>query len=52
MTAPKPIRVLVVDDNALVRALMVDGLASLGEVVAAEDGADALLQARSMRLPT
>ncbi len=45
MTAPKPIRVLVVDDNALVRALMVDGLASLGEVVAAEDGADALLRA-------
>jgi CheY-like chemotaxis protein len=45
MTATKPIRVLVVDDNPLVRGLMVEGLASLGEVVPAEDGADALLKA-------
>jgi len=45
MTAPKSIRILVVDDNPLVRALLVDGLSSLGEVTAASDGADALLKA-------
>jgi CheY-like chemotaxis protein len=45
MSAPKNIRVLVVDDNPLVRTLVVDGLAGLGEIIAAADGADALLKA-------
>ena len=44
MSAHKNIRVLVVDDNPLVRALMVEGLAGLGEIVSAPDGADALLK--------
>ncbi len=45
MTAPKSIRILVVDDNPLVRGLLEEGLASLGDVIAATDGADALLKA-------
>jgi len=45
MSASKNIRVLVVDDNPLVRALIVDGLAGLGEIFSAPDGADALLKA-------
>ncbi|MFZ0819040.1 MAG: DUF4388 domain-containing protein [Candidatus Acidiferrales bacterium] len=45
MTATKSIRILVVDDNPLVRALLADGLSSLGEVTPAGDGADALLKA-------
>ena len=45
MSAPKTIHVLVVDDNPLVRQLVVEGLASLGEIIAASDGADALLKA-------
>src|SRR5579864_2713255 len=44
MSASKNIRVLVVDDNPLVRALIVDGLAGLGEILSAPDGADALLK--------
>src|SRR5579863_9804505 len=36
---------MVVDDNPLVRAILVDGLASLGEIIPAADGADALLKA-------
>lgn len=36
---------LVVDDNPLVRQLVVEGLANLGEVAIATDGADALLKA-------
>jgi CheY-like chemotaxis protein len=44
MSAPKNIRVLVVDDNPLVRSLIVDGLAGLGEILSAADGADALLK--------
>jgi CheY-like chemotaxis protein len=45
MTATKSIRILVVDDNPLVRALLVDGLSQLGDVTPASDGADALLKA-------
>jgi len=45
MSASKNIRILVVDDNPLVRALIVDGLAGLGEILSAPDGADALLKA-------
>jgi CheY-like chemotaxis protein len=45
MSAQKTIHVLVVDDNPLVRQLVVEGLASLGEVISASDGADALLKA-------
>jgi CheY-like chemotaxis protein len=44
MNAAKNIRVLVVDDNPLVRGLVVEGLAGLGEIIAAPDGADALLK--------
>lgn len=44
MSATKNIRVLVVDDNPLVRALVVEGLAGLGEIISAPDGADALLK--------
>jgi CheY-like chemotaxis protein len=44
MTGSKTIRVLVVDDNPLVRGLLVDGLSVLGEILAAADGADALLK--------
>ena len=39
MNAAKNIRVLVVDDNPLVRTLVVDGLAGLGEILSAPDGA-------------
>jgi CheY-like chemotaxis protein len=45
MNAGKAIRIMVVDDNPLVRALLVDGLTSLGEIIPAADGADALLKA-------
>jgi len=45
MNAQKNIRVLVVDDNPLVRTLIVDGLAGLGDIHSAADGADALLKA-------
>ena len=45
MSASKTIRVLVVDDNPPVRSLLVEGLSSLGEIVAVEDGTDALLKA-------
>jgi CheY-like chemotaxis protein len=44
MNAAKNIRVLVVDDNPLVRTLVVEGLAGLGEIISAPDGADALLK--------
>jgi CheY-like chemotaxis protein len=44
MNAAKNIRVLVVDDNPLVRSLVVEGLAGLGEILSAPDGADALLK--------
>ena len=37
--------VLVVDDNPLVRQIIVEGLGSLGEIIPASDGADALLKA-------
>jgi CheY-like chemotaxis protein len=45
MSGPSTIRVLVVDDNPLVRGLLADGLAPLGEIFPAADGADALLKA-------
>lgn len=45
MSAQKTIHMLVVDDNPLVRQLVVEGLANLGEVAIATDGADALLKA-------
>lgn len=45
MTAQKHIRLLVVDDNPLVRSLLVQGLGALGDVTEAADGADALLKA-------
>jgi CheY-like chemotaxis protein len=45
MTLAAKIRVLVVDDNPLVRDLMVRGLEPICEVVAAADGGDALLKA-------
>jgi CheY-like chemotaxis protein len=41
----KGVRVLVADDNPLVRDLMAHGLAPLCEVIVASDGADALLKA-------
>jgi CheY-like chemotaxis protein len=44
MSAHKNIRVLVVDDNPLVRALIVEGLTGLGEIISAPDGADAMLK--------
>ena len=43
--ASKDVRVLVADDNPLVRDLMAHGLAPLCEVIVATDGADALLKA-------
>jgi CheY-like chemotaxis protein len=43
--AAKDVRVLVADDNPLVRDLMVHGLEPLCEVIVASDGADALLKA-------
>jgi CheY-like chemotaxis protein len=43
--ASKDVRVLVADDNPLVRDLMAHGLAPLCEVILASDGADALLKA-------
>jgi len=45
MNAGKAIRIMVVDDNPLVRALLVEGLTPLGEIIPAADGADALLKA-------
>jgi CheY-like chemotaxis protein len=45
MNTGKAIRIMVVDDNPLVRALLVEGLTSLGEIIPAADGADALLKA-------
>jgi CheY-like chemotaxis protein len=44
-TAPKSVRVLVVDDNPLVRDLMCRALDPLCEVASAADGADGLLKA-------
>ena len=43
--AGKSIRVLVADDNPLVRDLIAHGLESLCDVIVATDGADALLKA-------
>ena len=43
--AAKDVRVLVADDNPLVRDLMVHALEPLCEVIVASDGADALLKA-------
>jgi CheY-like chemotaxis protein len=45
MTAQKHIRLLVVDDNPLVRSLLVQGLGALGDITEAADGGDALLKA-------
>ena len=45
MTHGAKVRVLVVDDNPLIRDLVVQSLQPLCEVVAAEDGGDALLKA-------
>jgi CheY-like chemotaxis protein len=45
MTLGSKVRVLVVDDNPLVRDLVVRSLESLCDVVAAADGGDALLKA-------
>jgi CheY-like chemotaxis protein len=44
MTAMKDVKVLVVDDNALVLDLLTKGLSPHCEVLAAADGADALLK--------
>jgi CheY-like chemotaxis protein len=44
MTAMKDVRVLVVDDNALILDLLMKGLAPHCETQAAADGADALLK--------
>ena len=44
-SASKAVRVLVADDNPLVRDLMAHGLGPLCEVIVASDGADALLKA-------
>src|ERR1700687_2272651 len=44
-TPPHDIRVLIVDDNPLVRDLMCHGMEPHCKVIAAADGADALLQA-------
>jgi len=41
----KSVQLLLVDDNPLVRDLIVQGLEPICEVVVAEDGADALLKA-------
>jgi CheY-like chemotaxis protein len=45
VSAQKTMHVLVVDDNPLVRQIIVEGLGSLGEIIPASDGADALLKA-------
>jgi CheY-like chemotaxis protein len=45
MTHGAKVRVLVVDDNPLIRDLVVQSLQPLCDVVVAEDGADALLKA-------
>src|SRR5690348_11181649 len=45
MTAMTDVRVLVVDDNALILDLLMKGLATHCETQAAADGADALLKA-------
>ena len=45
MSLAAKVRVLVVDDNPLVRNLMVQGLQPICEVIAASDGGDALLKA-------
>jgi DNA-binding response OmpR family regulator len=45
MSGPTTIRILIVDDNPLVRGLIAEGLSALGEVFPAADGADALLKA-------
>ncbi len=45
MSLASKIRVLVVDDNPLVRDLMVQGLQPICDVIAASDGGDALLKA-------
>jgi CheY-like chemotaxis protein len=45
LSSQSAIRVLVVDDNPLVRQLVVEGLDGLGEIAQASDGADALLKA-------
>ena len=44
-SAAKNVRALIVDDNPLVRDLMVRGLEPICDVSVATDGADALLQA-------
>lgn len=44
MTTAKDVKLLVVDDNALILDLLVKGLSPLCEVHAAADGADALLK--------
>src|ERR1019366_10445256 len=44
-TPPHDIRVLIVDDNPLVRDLMCHGMEPHCQVIAAADGADALLRA-------
>src|SRR5579872_6699988 len=44
MTATKDVKVLIVDDNALVLDLLTKGLSPHCEVLAAADGADALLK--------
>jgi CheY-like chemotaxis protein len=44
-TPPHDIRVLIVDDNPLVRDLMCHGMEPYCQVIAAADGADALLKA-------
>jgi CheY-like chemotaxis protein len=45
MSQTAKVRVLVVDDNPLIRGLIVQGLQPICEVVAANDGGDALLKA-------
>jgi CheY-like chemotaxis protein len=45
MSPSAKVRVLVVDDNPLIRDLMVQGLTPICEVVTANDGGDALLKA-------
>lgn len=43
--ANKSVKLLLVDDNPLIRELLVQGLETFCEVIIAEDGADALLKA-------
>jgi CheY-like chemotaxis protein len=45
VSAQKTMHVLIADDNPLVRQIIVEGLGSLGEIIPASDGADALLKA-------